>query len=230
MFDIENTWAAKTIKSRKDAGNKVGDKHALEPDNFPNDAKGQLDHLRQIAALPGKEQITIRNMTRQVVRERDSKGRLVPHEYLTYRAEFRKENAKGVPYATDFEVGKYNESLTVPNPNQRYDSKTGQALESEEIVSGQKPVYFIELTDKNRKQTIDKIIDIDSSNYPENIQFYYKDTDRGFRDPTFTYDDFVSKSIDELKDLSYKGGGSKTPGFWRDKDGVLRNRDGSPVK
>jgi len=39
---IEQTWAFKTIQSRKDAGNKVGDRHALNPDNFPNAPYGQL--------------------------------------------------------------------------------------------------------------------------------------------------------------------------------------------
>jgi hypothetical protein len=165
-------------------------------------------------------------MARQIIKERDSKGRLVPKEYLTWTAEYKKENAKGIPYAIDCVVGNYNESLIVPNTNQRYDQRTGQALESEEIVSGSKPVYTIEINDKNKKQIIDKII---GDGFPENIQFYYKDSERGNRDATFSYEDFVSKSIDELRTMSYKGGGSKSPGIWRDKDGVLRDRDGNKI-
>jgi len=46
------------------------------------------------------------------------------------------------------------------------------------------------------------------------------------RDPTFSYEEFVNCSIEELRMLSHEGGGAKTPGIWRDKDGKLRDKFG----
>ena len=51
----------------------------------------------------------------------------------------------------------------------------------------------------------------------------------GRSDSTFSYDDFVNYSIDELRNLSFKGGGSLTPGIWRDADGKLRDKFGQLV-
>jgi len=49
------------------------------------------------------------------------------------------------------------------------------------------------------------------------------------RDNTFSYDDFVNYSIEELRNMSFKGGGSKTPGIWRDAEGKLRDKFGQLV-
>ena len=49
------------------------------------------------------------------------------------------------------------------------------------------------------------------------------------RDSTFSYDEFVNCSIEELRSMSFKGGGAKTPGIWRDNDGKLRDKFGQVV-
>jgi hypothetical protein len=67
------------------------------------------------------------------------------------------------------------------------------------------------------------------------ILYYYKDIgpgnnpNAGRRDGTFSYEQFTECSIEELKDLAGRGGGSKSPGFWRDRDGKMRDRDGNLV-
>ncbi len=67
-------------------------------------------------------------------------------------------------------------------------------------------------------------------NFPEEIKHYFKGHDElARRDTTFSYDDFVNYSIEELRKLSFQGGGSKTPGIWRDKDGKLRDKFGQLI-
>ena len=71
---------------------------------------------------------------------------------------------------------------------------------------------------------IDEII---GDNFAEQIHYYFKSFDElPRRDPTFSYEDFVNCSIEELRKLSFQGGGSKTPGIWRDNDGKLRDKFG----
>ena len=71
---------------------------------------------------------------------------------------------------------------------------------------------------------IDEII---GDNFPESIKYYFKSYDElARRDSTFSYEDFVNCSIEELRKLSFQGGGSLTPGIWRDNDGMLRDKFG----
>jgi hypothetical protein len=39
----------------------------------------------------------------------------------------------------------------------------------------------------------------------------------------------VNSSIEQLKDMSARGGGSKGTGYYRDKDNVIRDRSGNKV-
>jgi hypothetical protein len=86
----------------------------------------------------------------------------------------------------------------------------------------------------NRKKIIDQIIE-QGNTWPENIRWYYvelqENNTQHHRDATYTYDDFVNKSIDEIRNMSHKSGGSKSPGYYRDpKDGKLKDRDGNLVQ
>ena len=71
---------------------------------------------------------------------------------------------------------------------------------------------------------IDEII---GDNFPEEIHYYYKsapDEVLPRRDPTFSYEDFVSATIEEMRKISFQGGGSKTPGIWRDKGWQIKRQ------
>lgn len=48
-------------------------------------------------------------------------------------------------------------------------------------------------------------------------------------DGTFSYDDFVNCSIEELRNMSAKGGGGRSAGYYRDKDGRLRDKNDNQV-
>jgi hypothetical protein len=228
---LKDSWAARTIDEYKKSATEA--KLVLQwPYDFPNDPTGQLEHLRKINAITnGNPGIVITSIARQLVTTRENK-KTVKKEYLTVRGEARATTHKGIPYAFAFELGRYDKPNVVGNMNQQYDPQTGDPLKPEFVISGQSSHYdtkYLCPKDKAaRKKLIDSII---GDNDPEGIKYYYKDHDRGLRDPSYPYEDLVNCSIEELRNMSAKGGGSRSPGIWRDpKDGKIKDRDGNLVQ
>jgi hypothetical protein len=211
---IEKTRAFKTIQARKEAAAEAGIvlNYSKDSEDFPNTEMNQLERLKELSAIGnGKMDTVVTRMSRQSVRTVDDKGKPVNKEYLVYGGEVRITTYDGVPYSQEFEVGRYNKPNIVSNPNQLYDQKTRQPLKPEKILSGRKMIFDLEITDKNRKKTVDEIIGIGENNYTENISFYYNelgiDNNEQKSDNTFSYDDFVNGSIADLSNMSSKGGG-----------------------
>jgi hypothetical protein len=230
---IEKTRAYKTIQARKEAAAEAGIvlEYSKDSEDFPNTEMNQLERLKELSAKGnGKMDIVVTRMSRQSVRSVDEKGKPVTKEYLTYGGEVRITTYDGVPYSQEFEVGRYSKPNVVSNPDQIYDQRTRQPLKPEKILSGRKMIFDLGITDKNRKKTVDEIIGIGENNYAENISFYYNELGAGNyeqkSDNTFSYDDFVNCSIAELRNMSSKGGGSRSPGYWRDREGKLHTRGG----
>jgi hypothetical protein len=67
-------------------------------------------------------------------------------------------------------------------------------------------VYYIELTDKNRKQVIQDIINKSNGTLPENVMYYYHVPNSakgmGFRCSVFTFDQFLNSSMKELENIA----------------------------
>lgn len=232
--DYTNTNAYKTIEAWKQAATENG--LVLEfPDDFPNQPAGQLQRLRKLDGIAkGEVRKVITAMFKQEVHFKDKNNAPTTKEFLTYLGQFETTDYRGIPYAMSWEEGKHFEPKVVLNANVIYDQKTGLPLTSEKTLTGQIPIYDIELPkgEAAQKKLIDKIIQ-DTGTHKDNIKYYHKDLDvqniSGNRDGTFSYEDFVTSSIEQLKQMSGKGGGSKTLGYWRDRDGKLRDRDGNLV-
>ena len=235
--DYTQSWAYKTIQAWKKKATEAG--LVLEyPYDFPNDPVGQLDHLRRIDGMTDLEkglvEKTVTKIFRQMVNSRDSNNKPVSKEYITYSGEFNIKDRRGAPYSHEFKEGVYQEPNVVINTTRKYDQNTGEPLGNDKILSGQRNVLWIELPKEKaaRKKFIDNIIESTDS-IKETIRYYYQDMgEHNFankRDASFSYDEFVSLSIDELKDLSARGTASKAPGYWRDRDGVLRDKDGNKI-
>jgi hypothetical protein len=229
------TFAGKSIQAWKDQAAKAGLVLRAPQDNtdsgdFPDHIYGSLRRFRRNIAVTKDHKKIIRNMSRQLVTTKDEKGKNTRKEYLTYSGYYSGITHKGEEYHADFEIGKYHRPKIVHNSNIRYDPKTGDPISNEKILSGVEVVYDLEIpkSKTERKKLIDEII---SDNLPENILYYFNNEDEpmGRSDSTFSYDDFVNYSIDELRNLSFKGGGSLTPGIWRDADGKLRDKFGQLV-
>src|SRR4030095_16842928 len=226
---IEKTSVYKQISSWSKAANEAMDKHALT--FYPDRPNTQLRYLREVAALQQVKPV-VKVITIQLATVLEN-GRRTKKQHLTYSGQLQGTTKNGIPYAREFTIGKHIEYNTLPNPNQKYDPNTGEAKLNERVMGHPKTVYEIEVTDKNIKKIIDEILE-EGNTFPENVRWYYVDLQDNdtyhHRDNTFTYEDFTTKTIEEIRNLSNRGGGSKTPGFYRDpKDGKMKDRDGNLI-
>ena len=228
----QDTFAGATIQSWKDQATKAGlvlraPSDKTDSGDFPDNVYGQLRRFRRIISKSkGEPKKIITHMARQQVNTRDDKGKPTKKEYLTYSGYYEVTDHRGVPDHANLEVGKYERPKIVANDNRKYNRDTGEPIGPEFIFSGQETIYTIEVpkSKTERKKLIDEII---GDNEPESIKYYFKSYDElARRDSTFSYSNFVNCSIEELRKLSFQGGGDKTPGIWRDNDGKLRDKFG----
>ena len=228
------TSAGKSFQAWKDQAAKAGlvlrAPKGQDSGDYPENIYSSLRHFRRNLAITKDHKKIITTMSRQLVPTKDDKGRTIKKEYLTYSGYFSGITHRGEEYHANFEIGRYKKPRIVPNGNIRYDPKTGDPIGNEKSLSGVETVYEIEVpkSKTERKKLIDEII---GDNFPEEIRYYFNNEDEpmGRSDSTFSYDDFVNYSIDELRNVSFKGGGSLTPGIYRDADGKLRDKFGQLV-
>ena len=226
------TFAGKTIQAWKDQAAKAGlvlstKDQGQDSGDFPDRPYFSLRRFRRNIAITQGHKKIVTHMARQLVNTRDEKtGRPTKKEYLTYQGYYSGLTHRGEEHHADFEIGKYEKPKIISNPNLTYNPKTGDPIGNEKALSGSETIYTIEVPKSKveRKKLIDDII---GDNFPEAIKYYFKSYDElGRRDSTFSYEDFVNCSIEELRKLSFQGGGSLTPGIWRDNDGKLRDKFG----
>jgi len=227
-----DTFAGASIRAWKDQAAKAGlalrfTSTETDSGDFPDSIYSQLRRFRRNISITQNHTKIVTSISRQLINTRDEKtGRPTKTEFITYRGFYRGTTRKGEEYHADFEIGKYQRPRIVYNSDIRYNPKTGEPVGDEKILSGSETVYTIEVpkSKTERKKLIDEVI---GDNFTEEIKYYFKSFDElPRRDPTFSYDDFVNCSIQELSKLSYQGGGSRTPGIWRDNDGKLRGKFG----
>jgi hypothetical protein len=88
--------------------------------------------------------------------------------------------------------------------------ETGEHIPRKEL-NGSTDEYYIELTDKNRKQIIEDIINNSNGTIIDEILFYGHFTNSrlgpSFRCDKYTYDQFINSSMEELERLGRKEGG-----------------------
>jgi hypothetical protein len=226
------TFAGKTIQAYKDQAAKAGivlraPSDVTESGDFPRRIYDSLRHFRRNIAITQNHRKVVTSIHRQLVSERDDKGRPTKKEYIFYKGYYSGTTHKGEEYHANYEIGKYEKPKIVPNSNIRYNPKTGEPIGNEKMLGGPETVYTIEVpkSKTERKKLIDEII---GDNFPEEIKYYFDNEDEplGRSDNTFTYSEFCDDTIEELRKKSFQGGGSLTPGIWRDNDGKLRDKFG----
>ncbi|HEU4468268.1 MAG TPA: hypothetical protein VFR61_04445 [Nitrososphaeraceae archaeon] len=239
-IDYTNTTGYKTVK----AYNKEGGFHdpyqlnSPSTPGIPHNEFGELKFLRMLDSKVRKEKgpilKKIRSMHRKVVNDYDEYGKKVIKEYLIFSGEFRGTTWNGEPEARPFTEGVYKKPVLqkVYKFGKKFDPETGEDLGKMEVTSSKLVYYYgVPKSKTERKKYIDSFIENSPGTFAENIHYYFDNEgeELGRSDPTYSYKNFVELSIEELKDKSYRGGGDKTPGYYRTPDGKLRSREGAIV-
>ena len=235
-IDYTNTTAYKTVKAFNKVGIFTDENDVNQPGKIPSSEFTQLKRLRKFDSIVKKQKgpifRIITHMHRQLVSLYDEYGKPINKEYLTLSGDFRGTDWADMEIRQGFDEGRFKspKMAKVYEFGRKFDPETGQDL-GKIKVNGTKDEYYIELpkTKTDRKKLIDSIIANANGTFKETINYYYKDLVAGLRDGTFSYEEFTDLSIDELRNLSKRGAGSKGPGIWRDKDGILRDKDGNKV-
>ena len=168
---------------------------------------GQLnDFLRKVKEDKGPIQKIIQTMKRLPKVEHDDKtGRPEKKDYLVVNSVLSGYDWLGNKMRVfDFFEGYHWEPQFTTNYKRDYD--TGDMIPNTEFT-GDKKFYDIELTDKNRKQVIQNIINNATGTYVEEIKFYYEipDSQRGpaHRDGAYSMDQFINSSPEEMMNIAW---------------------------
>lgn len=153
----------------------------------------------------GVLQIIIKSMHRRPIVTFDDKGKAVKKDVLSYISEFHgfdwlgndlwiRDHIDGVYYKPKFRT------------TTKLDPETGDHI-PEKVFDGMTEEYYIELTEKNRKQIIGDIVDKSNGTMIDAIKFYYHvpQSSKGgmsFRCDQYTYDQFINSSLDEMERLA----------------------------
>ena len=235
-IDYTNTAAYKTVKAFNKVGVFTDEPNPNQPGIIPRQEFQQLKKLRRFDAIVKKQKgpilKIITHMARQLVSQFDQYGKPITKEYLTLSGEIR-----GVDHA-DMEIRQYFEEGVYKDPKmakeykigKRFDPETGEDLGKMKVHST-KDEYYLEVPKdkKERIKFINNIIEKANGTFKENIHYYYKDLESGQRDDSFSHEQFCDCSIEELRTLSKRGAGAKGPGFWRNSEGKLMDKDGNLV-
>jgi hypothetical protein len=228
------TFAGKSIQAYKDAAKTAGlvlraPSDVTDSGDFPENIYSQLRRFRTvISKSKGEPKKVVTSMHRQLVSTRDDLGKPIKKEFLTWTGYWEIKDFRHRAYNANIEAGRYQKPKVIANPNRTF-TRDGEPVGPEFILSGSETVYTIEVpkSKTERKKLIDEII---GDNEPESIKYYFKNYDElARRDSTFSYQNFIDCSIEELRKLSHQGGGDKTPGIWRGPDGKLRDREGNII-
>lgn len=159
----------------------------------------------------GPLRIVIDSMHRRQVITYDKDGKAVKKEYLTFRASYFGRDWLGndLPPIRGQEHGRFLKPKFSTTIHQ--DMTTGDQIAKKEYLGQTEVVCYIELTDKNRKQIIQDIINESNGTLTDKIVFYghFPDSARGraHRNNLFSFDQFINSSFDELERLTWREGG-----------------------
>ena len=150
-------------------------------------------------------QTIIRSMHRHPIISFDENGKAVKKDVLSYVTEYHghdwlgndlwiRDHTDGVYYKPKFQT-----TTTL-------DPETGDHV-PKKVFDGMTEEYYIELTEKNRKQIIEDIINKSNGTLIDAIKFYYHvpQSSKGgmsFRCDQYSYDQFINSSLDEMERLA----------------------------
>jgi hypothetical protein len=183
------------------------EKEELEvPDNIRSQKMFVDDFLRKVKEDKQPIQKIIQTIKRIPKVERDPKtGKAEKKDFLEVNSQLLGKDWKDNPLrVTDYYDGFHYEPI-IKTTTGDMDAETGDFITNKQHQSNKK-VYDIELTDKNRKQVIEDMINNATGTYRDEIKFYYDVPDSnkgmGFRCGIYTFDTWLNSSLDELENLA----------------------------
>jgi hypothetical protein len=202
------------------------EKEELEPPHGTLTLKAQYDKFKaQFKEDKGPLQQIITRMHRKSKIVFDEEGKAVKKDYLTYEVDYHAKNwLSNDLFIRGHIHGMHHEPKF--RATTKLDPETGNHIINNEN-DGIQEVYDIELTDKNRKQVIQDIINKSIGSLIDNIKFYghFESSIKGpsFRCDQFSYDQFINSSFDELEALARKQGGPQgnAPRLSKDKKSYM---------
>lgn len=178
--------------------------------DLPHDVRFEMEMISKFKAKANPPiQIIIKTMNRRSVVTYDKDGKAIRKEYLTYRAEYHSKDWLGNDIWIRTHLhGHFKKPKIRSIMEMNYE--TGEHIPRKEL-NGSTDEYYIELTDKNRKQIIEDIINNSNGTIIDEILFYGHFTNSrlgpSFRCDKYTYDQFINSSMEELERLGCKEGG-----------------------
>ena len=178
---------------------------------LPNDIAGQKRHVddfvRKVKEDKGPIQKIITTMKRipKVVRD-EKTGQARKIDVLEVHSELHGYDWKNNPLSvTDYYDGFYYMPMFRTVTKGR-DDDTGDLI-LEKQPNGIEKIHTIELTDKNRRQIVDDFINKATGTYRDDILFYYQVPSSvkgaGHRDGSYTYDQFINSSPEEMENIAW---------------------------
>ncbi|TLX84659.1 MAG: hypothetical protein E6L04_06550 [Thaumarchaeota archaeon] len=191
--------------------------------DIPHEVQSEIELISKFKAKAKSPIRTIiRTMNRRQVNIFDENGKPVKKEFLTYRVDYYSKDWLGNELNILSHIHGYYKKPKF-RTTMEFNYQTGEHIPKRE-VDGAEEQYYIELTDKNRKQVIEDIINNSNGTIIDEILFYghFPNSPKGiaFRCNIFTHDQFINSSFDELETL-----GRTTPSQFRysnkDKKGYM---------
>lgn len=216
------TFTGKSFQAWKDQAAKAGlvlrAPNGVDSGDYPSKIWSSLRHFRRNIAIARDHKKIITTMSRALVTDKDPNGP-IKREVLWYSGYYRGTTHKGEPFDANFEIGKFWRPRIVKNGQITYNQRTGDPIGPENALAGQDTIYTIDCPKgkADRKKLIDSIL---GDNHPDNVLWYVRHLDRNnyeqSRDESFSYDEYVGKTIEELIDTSQRGSGAKSSPYYTD--------------
>jgi hypothetical protein len=114
------TFAGKSMQAYKDAATKAGlllrAPEALNSGDYPSNIYSSLRLFRRNIAITKDHKKIVKTMSRQLVTQKDEKGKPTRKEMITYTGYYSGLTHKGEEYHADYEIGKHKRPKIVHNP------------------------------------------------------------------------------------------------------------------
>jgi hypothetical protein len=184
---------------------------AFEKENLeaPYEVRMQKKHVDDFLRRAKEDKTPIlkiiKTMKRIPIVVRDENGKAVKKDYLEINSELFSKDWKDNDLRVIDYIEGYHYEPTINTSTGDGDAETGDFKMNKEH-QGNRQIHDIELTDKNRKDTITSMIEGATGTYRDEMKFYYEvpnsNKGMGFRCGVYTFETWLNSNLEELENLA----------------------------